>query len=245
MTIPSAPCRPSPAVGLLISGGLDSCILLSKLLGEGESVQPLYIASNFVWQADELQALRRFLRAMASPCLAELVVLDLPLEDVYAGHWSVTGLGTPDASTEDAAVYQPGRNALLLIKAAVWCHLRGIRRLALAPLQSNPFPDATTEFFDDFASVLNRGMFGGLQIERPFSSLGKRQVMELGRRCPLALTFSCIAPLAGLHCGWCNKCAERQAAFDLIDQPDPTPYASRQCVLFDARGPIEDSTARR
>ena len=37
--------------------------------------------------------------------------------------------------------------------------------------------------------------------------------MALGRGLPLELTFSCISPLRGLHCGHCNKCAERQAAF--------------------------------
>ena len=37
--------------------------------------------------------------------------------------------------------------------------------------------------------------------------------MELGRDMPLELTFSCIDPRDGLHCGRCNKCAERQEAF--------------------------------
>jgi len=40
------------------------------------------------------------------------------------------------------------------------------------------------------------------------------------------LTFSCIAPVDGLHCGRCNKCAERAAAFRLTGTDDPTPYAS-------------------
>ena len=34
--------------------------------------------------------------------------------------------------------------------------------------------------------------------------------MALGRGLPLELTFSCIAPVAGQHCGRCNKCAERR-----------------------------------
>jgi 7-cyano-7-deazaguanine synthase len=62
-------------------------------------------------------------------------------------------------------------------------------------------------------------------LVRPFGKLDKQQVMELGRTYPLELTFSCIAPRDGAHCGQCNKCAERQAAFELIGSNDPTNYA--------------------
>jgi len=52
--------------------------------------------------------------------------------------------------------------------------------------------------------------------------------MQLGRNYPLGLTFSCIAPVKGLHCGHCNKCAERQAAFRMIELADPTVYANKK-----------------
>jgi 7-cyano-7-deazaguanine synthase len=52
----------------------------------------------------------------------------------------------------------------------------------------------------------------------------KREVMELGRKYSLKHTFSCIAPIDGMHCGQCNKCAERQAAFRMMELPDPTEY---------------------
>ena len=64
-----------------------------------------------------------------------------------------------------------------------------------------------------------------LSIERPFGHLHKTDVMRLGRRCPLELTFSCIAPREGRHCGECNKCGERQAAFRSAGLTDPTEYA--------------------
>ena len=93
------------------------------------------------------------------------------------------------------------------------------RRVALAPLGSNPFPDATDEFFAEFESALNRATASRLRIVRPFATFSKRHVMELGRDYPLNLTFSCIAPQGSLHCGECNKCAERQAAFCPPDLP--------------------------
>ena len=109
----------------------------------------------------------------------------------------------------------------------LWCQLHGVGELALAPLASNPFPDATDEFFAEFAAALNRATNSRLRIVRPFAALKKRQVMELGRGYPLELTFSCIAPVEGIHCGQCNKCAERQQAFLGSGLADATQYARR------------------
>jgi 7-cyano-7-deazaguanine synthase len=220
------PSASDGTIGVLASGGLDSSILVAHLLGRGRRVQPFYIRTGLVWQESELAALRRFLRAIDRRELAELVVLDLPLSDLYGDHWSLTGRNTPGADTPDEAVFLPGRNALLLIKAAVWCQLHGVEELALAPLGTSPFADASDEFLDDFQAALNHGVIGKLSLLRPFGKMTKRQVMELGRQIPLALTFSCISPVDHLHCGRCNKCAERQSAFRDADMNDGTRYAT-------------------
>ena len=65
-------------------------------------------------------------------------VLDLPLADLYDNHWSIHGKNVPGPDTPDDAVFLPGRNALLVIKAALWCQNHEIETLALAPLASNP-----------------------------------------------------------------------------------------------------------
>lgn len=218
------------SIGLLVSGGLDSSILLGQLLERGRSVQPFYIRSGLIWQAAELQWLCSFLSAIAQPRLNSLIVLDLPLMDLYANHWSVTGVGVPAADSPDEAVYLPGRNPLLIIKAALWCRLHGIRELAMAPLASNPFADAGPEFFADFQAALNCATRGRVQLLRPFERLSKREVMWLGQIYPLARTFSCIHPYGTLHCGRCNKCHERRNAFRLIGADDPTDYATIYCA---------------
>jgi 7-cyano-7-deazaguanine synthase len=222
---------PDRTIGLLVSGGLDSCILLGHLLGQGRTVQPFYVRCRLAWEDAELAAVRRFLRAVGGAGVRELVELDLPLEDVYGEHWSITGRDVPDATTPDEAVYLPGRNALLTIKPALWCRREGIEELALAVLRSNPFPDATEEFFSRFESALGCATAGQIRIVRPFAGLGKREVMQRGRGLPLELTFSCIAPVDGRHCGACNKCAERQTAFRSAGLADPTPYAMPAALI--------------
>ncbi|HZZ73015.1 MAG TPA: 7-cyano-7-deazaguanine synthase [Pirellulales bacterium] len=214
-----------PLVGLLYSGGLDSAILLGHLAGQGKRVQPLYIQSDLVWQGAELAAAERFLATFSAAEAAPLKVLHVPLADIYQGHWSLTGAGAPDANSPDEAVYLPGRNPLLLVKAAVWCHLQQIEEIALAPLRANPFPDATDTFFAAFEQMMSMALASPLRISRPFAKLEKRAVLELGRALPLQWTFSCIAPRDGQHCGECNKCAERQAAFRAAGLADFTLYA--------------------
>ncbi len=216
----------SKIIGLLISGGLDSSILLKHLLNLGQSVQPFYIRSGLKWQVAEQSALERYLNAVSVRHLKPLVVLDLPLRDVYGTHWSITGRKIPVAGTPDQAVFLPGRNALLTIKAALWCQLHGIDELAIATLRSNPFDDASASFFEQLGKVLSGTRTRPISLVRPFGEFDKQQVMELGRTFPLDLTFSCIAPRKKLHCGRCNKCAERRAAFRLIVGEDPTMYAS-------------------
>jgi len=222
--------QPIDAMGVLASGGLDSSILIGHSLRQGKSVQPIYISTGLHWQAGELPALTRFLAAIATEQLAELVTLDLPLADLYSGHWSLTGRAIPGVDSPDEAVFLPGRNALLLVKAAVWCQLHEIGELALAPLGTSPFADASEAFFRDFESAINRGSERKLRLLRPFGNMNKRQVMALGRGLPLELTMSCLSPVDGRHCGQCNKCAERQAAFREADIDDGTRYATPRAL---------------
>jgi 7-cyano-7-deazaguanine synthase len=212
-------------LAILFSAGLDSSILLAHLLAAGHRIQPLYVECDLYWQREELRWARRFLQAVDGPGLKPLVVLKLPLADLYDDHWSVTGRGVPPADTPDVAVYLPGRNPLLMIKAHVWCRLHGVPRLALGALKSNPFADATDEFFGQFEGAMDRAVSGHVDLVRPFATLDKHQVMQLGRHAPLELTFSCLAPRDSLHCGTCNKCAERQQAFRSAGMADPTRYA--------------------
>ena len=229
MTSPIPPTITSShlPVGILLSGGLDSSILLATLLQAGRRIRPFYIRTDVVWAAAELGAIRRFLTAVEAPGLEDLIVFDLPLGDLYQDHWSMTGIATPSEATPDEAVYLPGRNALLAIKPLIWCQQHGIEELALAVLAGNPFADAQPEFFAAFDAAMSHGGGQPVRVTRPFVALTKTEVLALGRQLPLVHTFSCISPQDGLHCGRCNKCGERRNAFSLLGVNDPTTYSTQ------------------
>jgi 7-cyano-7-deazaguanine synthase len=212
------------SIAVLVSGGLDSAILLAEMRLTLSTVHPLYLRGGLLWEGVELHHLRRFLDAIQSPEVQPLHVLELPLRDLYGAHWSLTGRDVPDGSSPDEAVFLPGRNVLLLSKAMLWCHLKDVPAIALATLRSNPFPDATPEFFETYEAVVNRAISGSVQVVRPYETLAKTEVMSRGRDLPLGLTFSCIQPIEGRHCGRCNKCAERRHAFRDAEMADPTEY---------------------
>ena len=211
-------------LAVLVSGGLDSAVLLGEALAARPAVTPLYVRTGSAWESVETVYLRRFLDALQRPALKPLVTLDQPVADLYGPHWSVTGENVPDAETPDEAVFLPGRNVLLLAKALLWCHLNGVPELALAPLAANPFPDATPAFFTAFQDAVNWAVGGRVSVRWPYLHLKKAEVIRRGRGLPLQHTFSCIRPVAGRHCGACNKCAERRRAFADAGVPDPTDY---------------------
>ncbi|AMY07569.1 7-cyano-7-deazaguanine synthase [Luteitalea pratensis] len=213
---------------MLCSGGLDSVVLAADLATTAP-VQPIYVASGLAWEAQERAMLERALACLPDRTrVAPLHVLDASVRDVYAPtHWSLAGT-PPSWDTPDEDVYLVGRNIVLLGKAAVYCALRKIGRIALGPLAGNPFPDATAEFYESMARALSLGLAHPIAIETPYRTLHKSDVIRRGHAigAPMALTLSCMNPLERIHCGACSKCRERHDAFMEALGQDQTIYAA-------------------
>jgi len=224
-------------IAVLVSGGLDSAVLLHRLLTRGHSIRPLYMRCGLSWEAVELYWLKRFLHVVRTPRLAPLVILDLPLASIYGKHWSMTGRQVPGARSADRAVYLPGRNALLLTDAAVAAAQRNISTLAIGTLRSNPFSDASPRFFHLMERTLREALKRPIRILSPLRRLSKTALVRSASRLPLRLTFSCLQPQGRRHCGRCNKCAERQRAFRSAGVFDPTTYVASRFTLHASHSP--------
>ena len=208
------------SIGVLFSGGLDSAILLADLLRQGCRVQPFYVRTGCRWESAERIAMSRFLSAVACDNLQPVVELEMPVSDLYGNHWSMNGDFVPGEESPDEAVYLPGRNPLLLLKAALWCSANRVSKLSLATLSSNPFEDTSPEFIKSFEEMIEISTGRAVEIVLPFAEFSKEQVLCLGAGLPLELTFSCLAPVEGRHCGHCNKCGERKKAFNSLSLKD-------------------------
>jgi 7-cyano-7-deazaguanine synthase len=224
---------------VLLSGGLDSAVLLAEEAAAGE-VQPLYVSAGLAWERAEQAIVSRFLAsASLNGRVRPLVSLMVDMRDVYATtHWAMQGR-PPAYDTPDEDVYLPGRNVVLLGKAAVYCAVSKIDRLLLGTLAHNPFPDATPVFRTAMARALSLGLAHDLEIDAPYASTSKAEVIRRGAALgvPFELTLSCMNPQSvpqsaisnqppAMHCGACSKCRERHDAFAEAGLDDPTAYAT-------------------
>ena len=214
-------------IAVLASGGLDSSVMLGEIARRGRHVFPVYIRAGLRWEPDELKTLRRFVRALGLENVEPVTMLRLPMGDLAGDHWSMTGRKVPGYSAALASNYILGRNLSLLSKAAIFCARNRIGEIAMAPLESNPFPDARPEFFRAFARAVELGVGIRLKIRTPFAGLSKADVVRRGAGMPLELTVSCAQPRGNLHCGACTKCAERVEGFLDAKVADPTLYARK------------------
>ena len=88
--------------------------------------------------------------------------------DVAGGHWSITGRKVPGYRAAVSSNYIVGRNLSLLAKAAIFCAYNRIGEIAMAPLESNPFPDARPEFFRALERAVDLGVGLKLKILTPY-----------------------------------------------------------------------------
>lgn len=211
-------------VAALVSGGLDSSVMLYELARTRRKVFPIYVRCGLPWEDEEQTFLRRFIDHLANSTIQPPRVLDYPMQDVYRDAWYATGEGVPGYAEPDERWEIPGRNLILLSKAGVWAALHGVGSLALGILASNPFSDATPQFFTSLEATLSAALGTCMTVLRPFAAMHKSDVVRIGEGLPLELTLSCARPIAGHHCGTCGKCRERIEAFEAAGVKDPTEY---------------------
>jgi 7-cyano-7-deazaguanine synthase len=215
---------------VLLSGGLDSAVLLAHEVQRAR-VHPVYVSVGLAWEGAELAGLRELVTAPVFDDRVEpLATLEFSMRDILApSHWAIRG-APPAYDTPDEDVYLPGRNVVLVTKAAVLAVSRGCRRVTLGTLANNPFPDATAHFFEAMSRALSLGLGQLVEIVAPLAQMRKEDVIRLGDSLdvPLELTLSCMNPVGRdrpVHCGLCSKCRERRDAFAAASVVDRTAYA--------------------
>ena len=210
------------------SGGMDSTVLLYRLVDEGDEVKALSIdyGQRHRKEIDCARALAEGLgvehRVADLRSLTELLggsALTSPEIEVPEGHYAEENM---------KATVVPNRNMILLSVAAGWAISSKFGRVAYAAHAGDHaiYPDCRTEFADALDSAIRLADWREVSLHRPFVDLTKADLVKLGAdlRVPFEKTWSCYQGQE-LHCGRCGTCVERREAFYLADVPDPTTYA--------------------
>ena len=181
---------------VLLSGGLDSAVLARRRSrARGDRAADLRQRRSRVGGARSRRSSRGCSPAPTAALgdrVRPLVSLAVDMRDVYAAtHWAIEGR-PPGYHTPDEDVYLPGRNIVLLGKAAVYCAAAGIDRLVLGTLAHNPFPDATPEFRSAMAGALSLGLAHPLHDRRAVRGHRARRTSSARRRARRAVRADAV-----------------------------------------------------
>ena len=213
-------------VVVLLGGGIESTRLVWDFLDLGRSVVPLHVSCGLIWDQCEAEHIQRFLAARKSPQLQQLIEIEISLAGFLGPHWAVTGQRVPSADAESAELEIPLRN-LLLLGLAVH-RLRHLPQydLALGTTADNSYRDGSREYFDQCEKVLSIEAGHDVRILTPLIGMHKSEIIRSSAPETLSLSFSCVKPRNGRHCGECIKCGRRKDSFRQAGVPDPTPYVN-------------------
>lgn len=218
---------------VLLSGGLDSTVLLAKLVAEKRRVLAMGV--------DYGQRHSREIEAARAVCAyygVEYRLADLRGISAFFGKNSLTDSAVPvyeGEYNEDGMknTVVPARNLLLVSLATAWAISEKCDTVAYAAHGGDHaiYPDCREEFAEKLDAVVRISDWHPVRLERPFVGMTKGEIVALGASlgAPLHLTWSCYNG-GNAHCGKCATCLERSAAFREAGVPDPTVWGQNKEV---------------
>lgn len=241
-------------VVVAFSGGLDSTVLLSRLLADGHSISKAISVDYGQRHRRELRAAKDIIRhfEQGHEDITHTVVDLRKLTPLLAGS-SQTSRSIPVPTghySEESmkATVVPNRNMILLsimAAAAIECKADAVAFAAHAGDHAI-YPDCRPEFVDAMNAAIRLCDWHPLVLMAPFIAMTKTDIVKTGNtlQSPFSMTWSCYSPKtvsakwrnrnskstvpplpnALAHCGSCGTCIERREAFMLAGVPDPTEY---------------------
>lgn len=235
-----------PRAVLIVSGGMDSCVLAYYYASAGFDLHLLSFdygqkhVKELTYAEKYIARLRGRFSLGENPLDIQHDVIELPISRLLTNSDSALinkNVPMPHGHyTDDSmkATVVPFRNPNMLLQAATLAWGDNASVVAYAAHQGDyaQYPDCREIFVDAFNSMLSVAMDGKtIKVESPFMHFTKAQIARLGASLdvPFDLTWSCYEGgdngLDARHCGSCGTCVERYESFKLAGIPDPTEYA--------------------
>ncbi|HTA64014.1 MAG TPA: 7-cyano-7-deazaguanine synthase QueC [Xanthomonadaceae bacterium] len=220
---------------ILVSGGMDSAVVLALAREQGFSTYALSVAYG-QRHTSELAAAARNACALGA---VEHKVVAVDLRGI-GGSALTADIAVPEheaGEPPDAGIpvtYVPARNTIMLSIALGWAEVLGASDIfcGVNAVDYSGYPDCRPEFVAAFETLANlatkAGVEGaGLRVCAPLIGMGKAQIVHEGLRLGVdfAQTVSCYqADPEGRACRRCDACRLRAEGFRAAGIADPTRY---------------------
>lgn len=224
--------RSMPTAVVLLSGGLDSAVVLAVARRQGFEAYALTVAYG-QRHAVELESAALVTKSLGA---TEHKIIHVAL-DSFGGSALTDSIEVPkDREAESMAAeipvtYVPARNTVFLSLALAYAETLGAFDIfaGMNAIDYSGYPDCRREFLEAFESVANLGTKAGVEgnrfrIHAPLIQMSKADIVRTGFELGVdfALTHSCYAPdLSGRPCGRCDSCQIRRRAFEQVGRSDP------------------------
>lgn len=185
---------------VLFSGGVDSAVLVAKMLAEGRLGAALHVSYSHPAQLSEAHAVAAIKLAYSKRGVI------LPLQTV-AVDIAATQLDAGAGASGPRVV--PGRNACLLSVATNAAAALGLSRVVFGATAEDlaDYADCRPEFVAAMSALAS---VWGVTIEAPLLAMRRADVVALGRSldAPMDKAWSCYQPANGKPCGKCGSCLQ-------------------------------------
>lgn len=212
---------------VILSGGMDSSVLLYDARAAGHEVRALSVLYG-QRHARELKAADAIARAAGVPWeLADLT----GAANLFRGSALTGGGDVPHGHYAAPSMKQtvvPNRN-MVLLSLGVAAAIRDRADAVLYGAHAGDhaiYPDCRPEFYETMTKAAALADWHPVELWAPFGRLTKADIARKGAELgvPFILTWSCYEG-GDFHCGKCGTCVERREAFGLAGVLDPTTYA--------------------
>jgi 7-cyano-7-deazaguanine synthase len=214
---------------VLLSGGLDSSVVLSVCQDEGYDI---YAISFDYGQRHKVELEYAKFQATFFNCISHEVFK----MEFYGGSALTDDIKVPknrdshSMSKDIPVTYVPSRNIVFLSFASGYAECHDIDNIFLGvnAIDYSGYPDCRKNFIDNFEKLINKSTKKGLEgskfkINTPLINLSKKDIIKLGHKngVDFSMTSSCYSPKLKKNCGVCDSCLLRKQGFEEAGLRDP------------------------
>lgn len=209
---------------VVLSGGPDSTVVVYWAKKQGYDISCISFKYGQIAEK-ETECARQIAKGIDAP----IKVIDMSsLREIFVGVTSLCDRNIALTSDFSQPIVVPFRNAIFLSVAVSYAAGIGATHIFYGAHGSDAknYPDCRPEFYKSLEETAWLGTEKTIQIQAPFCGMSKAELIKVGVNMgvPFELTWSCYLDKEK-HCGKCESCVNRKAAFKEAGVADPTEYA--------------------